>query len=265
MPAVLAPWLQQKFTDNNDNPLSGGKVFTYIAGTNTPIATYTDESGTVPNTNPIILNAAGVAKIWLRSGHYKFVLKDANDNVIDTYERVAGYGTGGGGGGAGAVRAVNAGNWVAPPGTGAIKDFENGFEVFKFSFEAEQELTRVVTVPLDYAGGPIYMNIPFYSPATEDAVRFEVETTLANPGDAFSSEANQYSEQVAWALAIPSDKTFIKQFFLTPNGKINDVTVQPLAKLKVKLKRVSTNPAEEGADDIDDVRVVNDSEEVVYA
>lgn len=73
--------------DDNGNPLSGGKVFTYQAGTNKPKATFTGEDGSVQNTNPVILNAAGYAAIHL-AGAYKIVLKDANDVVVWTADPV---------------------------------------------------------------------------------------------------------------------------------------------------------------------------------
>ena len=48
-----------QFFDNNGNPLSGGKLYTYAAGTTTPQATYASAAGSTLNTNPIILDAAG--------------------------------------------------------------------------------------------------------------------------------------------------------------------------------------------------------------
>ena len=44
----------QFFTDDNE-VLSGGKIYTYAAGTTTPQATYTSASGATPHANPIIL------------------------------------------------------------------------------------------------------------------------------------------------------------------------------------------------------------------
>ena len=77
--------------DNNGNPLSGGKIYTYAAGTTTLTATYTTPIGNVANSNPIIANAAGrlTNEIWFPvSGSYKFVLKDANDVLIATYDNI---------------------------------------------------------------------------------------------------------------------------------------------------------------------------------
>jgi hypothetical protein len=52
--ALPAPVLKQRFFDSNGDPLVGGKLYSYIAGTATPAATYIDSSGSTPNTNPII-------------------------------------------------------------------------------------------------------------------------------------------------------------------------------------------------------------------
>lgn len=60
-------------------PLVGGKLYTYDIGTTTPKTTYSDAAGAVPNTNPVILDGAGQARVRLGTGGYKFVLKDATD------------------------------------------------------------------------------------------------------------------------------------------------------------------------------------------
>ena len=79
--------------DNSGNVLSGGKIYTYAAGTTTPATTYTSSSGVTANSNPIILNSAGRVpyEIWLTDGVvYKFVLKDSNDALIATYDNLIG-------------------------------------------------------------------------------------------------------------------------------------------------------------------------------
>ena len=83
----------EQFFDNNGIPLSGGLLYTYQAGSSTPLSTYTTLSGTVANANPIVLNSAGrfADAIWLTYGYfYKFVLKDASDNLIGTYDNIYG-------------------------------------------------------------------------------------------------------------------------------------------------------------------------------
>lgn len=79
--------------DNSGNVLSGGKIYTYAAGTTTPATTYTSSTGGTANSNPIILNSAGRVpyEIWLTDGTvYKFVLKDSNDTLIATYDNLVG-------------------------------------------------------------------------------------------------------------------------------------------------------------------------------
>ena len=77
MAFLRAPYVKFKENDDNGNPLSGGRVFTYIAGTTTPINTYSDNMGTL-NPNPIELDGRGEANIYLDDNIvYKFVLKTA--------------------------------------------------------------------------------------------------------------------------------------------------------------------------------------------
>jgi len=78
-----------QFFDDNGNPLTGGKVYTYAAGTTTPAATYTTSTGAVANTNPIILDAAGrtANETWLVAGSlYKFIVKTSADVLVGTYD-----------------------------------------------------------------------------------------------------------------------------------------------------------------------------------
>lgn len=80
MTTSLAPFIKQFFDDNSGIPLSGGKLFSYLAGTTTKVTTYTDSTGGTPNTNPIILNTRGEANVWLTPGvSYKFTLSPSTD------------------------------------------------------------------------------------------------------------------------------------------------------------------------------------------
>jgi hypothetical protein len=84
-----------QFFTNTGAVLTGGKLYTYAAGTTTPAATFTSANGSVAWTNPIVLDAAGRVpsggEIWLTDGiSYKFALKDSNDVLIATYDNVTG-------------------------------------------------------------------------------------------------------------------------------------------------------------------------------
>lgn len=87
--AVLTPQPKMQFESAAGVPLSGGKVYTYVAGTTTPQATYTDATGATPNPNPVILDSRGEAAIWLGSAAYKFKLTDANDVEIWTVDYIS--------------------------------------------------------------------------------------------------------------------------------------------------------------------------------
>jgi hypothetical protein len=97
MAVNLSPYggVGAQFLDNSGNVLTGGKIFTYAAGTTTNQATYTTSAGNIPHSNPIILDASGRVpsggEIWLTDGlSYKFILRDSNDVLIATYDNVTG-------------------------------------------------------------------------------------------------------------------------------------------------------------------------------
>ena len=84
-----------QFFTNSGVILSGGKLYTYAAGTTTPKVTYTSSSGSTAHTNPIILDSAGRVpggEIWLLATTYKFVLNTSTDVLIATYDNIFGIG-----------------------------------------------------------------------------------------------------------------------------------------------------------------------------
>jgi hypothetical protein len=103
-----------QFFTNTGAVLTGGKLYTYLAGTTTPATTYTTSVGNVARTNPIILDAAGrvpgSGEIWLTDGIiYKFLLKDSTDVLIATYDNITG------------INSINAENVTYdPPFTGGV-------------------------------------------------------------------------------------------------------------------------------------------------
>lgn len=87
--AVLSPSAKMAFIDAAGEPLVAGKLYTYVAGTTTLQATYTDSSGAQANTNPIILDSRGEANLWLGGAVYKFVLTDADDALIWSVDNIS--------------------------------------------------------------------------------------------------------------------------------------------------------------------------------
>jgi len=92
--SVLAPQPKAQFFDANGSPLVGGKVYTYAAGTTTPLATFTDASATTPNTNPVILDSRGECNLWFATAtSYKVVLESATNVLQWSVDNIATYGT----------------------------------------------------------------------------------------------------------------------------------------------------------------------------
>lgn len=66
--------------DANGDPCNGCKLFAYAAGTTTKQDTYTSSALSVANTNPVVLDSAGRATVFISPTlSYKFVLAPASD------------------------------------------------------------------------------------------------------------------------------------------------------------------------------------------
>lgn len=89
MPEVsLMPVAKQQFFDSSGNPLAAGNVYFYETGTSTEKTVYSDSNGTTALSNPVTLDSAGRASIWL-DGYYKTVVKDANGTTIYTTDNIS--------------------------------------------------------------------------------------------------------------------------------------------------------------------------------
>lgn len=77
----LIPNGEQRFVDNNGRPLIGGRVYYYVPNTSTLKDTWQDESMTILNTNPIVLDARGECTAW-GYGSYRQVVRDDKGNLI---------------------------------------------------------------------------------------------------------------------------------------------------------------------------------------
>jgi hypothetical protein len=138
-----------QFFDGNGDPLTGGLLYTYLAGTTTPVTTYTSQSGVANNTNPIVLNAAGrtPAEVWLDGGVlYKFVLATSAYVQIGSYDNIP---------------AVNdpttANNLITVAGTNALTGLATppleGYTAgAQFSFIAQNTNSGAVTLDIDSLG-----------------------------------------------------------------------------------------------------------------
>jgi hypothetical protein len=84
----VMPTPVQQFLDSNGDPISAGKLYTYAAGGSTPLQTFTDSNLGTPNANPVVLDSAGRAAVFLSSNSYKFVLHTSADILVYTRDNV---------------------------------------------------------------------------------------------------------------------------------------------------------------------------------
>lgn len=121
MAIVLSTPPYQQFYDSDGNPLSGGLIYTYAAGTTTPQATYTDQGGGTQCANPIVLDSAGRAEFWLdNSLSYKFVIKTSGGSTIKTIDTVVPFA-----GSSGTISASD--GTISAPSIRFTNDTDTGF------------------------------------------------------------------------------------------------------------------------------------------
>lgn len=90
MAGTPMPVPRQQFFDNNGDPLAGGLLYAYLAGTTTPADTYANVSLTTPNANPVVLDSSGRATIYLDALSYKFELKTSAGVSVWSQDNVPG-------------------------------------------------------------------------------------------------------------------------------------------------------------------------------
>jgi hypothetical protein len=138
-----------QFSDANGAPLTGGLIYTYLAGTSTPATTYTSRDGATNNTNPIVLDAAGrtPAEIWLDGGVlYKFILKTSAFVQIGSYDDIPAIND-----------TTSISNLITVAGTNTLTGLATpalgGYAAgAQFSFIAQNNNTAAVTIDIDTLG-----------------------------------------------------------------------------------------------------------------
>lgn len=145
--AVITPIPKTQFLDAAGAPLAGGFVYTYQAGTTTPQATYTDVTGSTPNSNPVVLDARGEANIWLGEATYKMTLCNAQNVEIWTVDYISAPTT--------AVSPVLSGNvTISTDSAGpALKITQTGTgDVLRVQDSADPDSTPLVINASGYVG-----------------------------------------------------------------------------------------------------------------
>ena len=85
--------INAQYFDDAGDPLGSGKLYFYESGTTTPKVTYADINLTIPNTNPVILTAAGRQPNIFFNGNAKGILTDKNDVQILVRDPIGETGT----------------------------------------------------------------------------------------------------------------------------------------------------------------------------
>ena len=186
-----------QFFDNSGNVLSGGKIYTYAAGTTTPQATYTSAGGTTAHSNPIILDAAGrvpSGEIWLTDGsQYKFLIKTSADVQIGSYDNIVG---------------INS-NFVNYTNSQEFQTATAGQTVFTLTTMAYQPGTNSLSVFVDgvnqYGPGALYA----YQETSDTVVTFtsglhvgadvKFTTSAINASSYGDAQQISYTPSVSWA------------------------------------------------------------------
>jgi hypothetical protein len=133
--------------DNNGDPLAGGLIYTYTAGTTTPKATYTTSAGSVANANPIVLDSAGRAPnaVYQEIGtDYKFIVQTSAAVLVGTYDNIPSindpfslYSI---------LTGVTGTNTIAATGTPTVTSYATGAT---YSFIPANTNTAAVTLSID--------------------------------------------------------------------------------------------------------------------
>lgn len=138
-----------QFFDANGAPLSGGLIYSYLAGTTTLATTFTSRAGTSNNTNPIVLDAAGRTpeEVWLTGGSlYKFILKSSVGVQIGSYDNIPAIND-----------TTSISNLITVSGTNALTALATpalvGYAAgAQYSFIAQNTNTAAVTIDIDTLG-----------------------------------------------------------------------------------------------------------------
>src|SRR5882672_10587674 len=91
---TYAPWYLEQLLDDNAHPLTGGTIETFVAGTSTHAAVFSDVNLTTAYSNPLTLNSAGRlpsnGSMFLTPGvSYKFLVKNSAGTTIATPDNIS--------------------------------------------------------------------------------------------------------------------------------------------------------------------------------
>jgi hypothetical protein len=212
-----------QFFDNSGNVLTGGLLYTYLAGTTTPAVTYTSSNGITANSNPIVLDAAGrvpnSGEIWLTDGiSYKFILKDSDDVQIASWDNVVG---------------INS-NFIAYTGQTETQTATQGQTIFTLATIQYQPATNSLAVYVNGSKQVISLNYQETSPTVVtfidglnvgDVVEFNtaesISTTVSSANDVSYIEGGTGSVYRSVTSKL-QESISVKDFGAVGDGAVDD-------------------------------------------
>lgn len=182
--ASLSPAPKLQFFGSDGLPLAGGLLYTYAAGTTTPLATYTDYTGATQNTNPIVLDSSGQASVWLPdTTSYKYILKTSAAVTLYTVDYVS--------------VPLTANSFSSPPAIGDVSPNEGTFT----------NLNVVDLLTLESTGAAIInVGTTGERPATAQTGMFRYNSTLAK----FEGYSTSWGPLGGGATGGGTDQVFIQ-------------------------------------------------------
>ena len=230
MAVYLAPiaGVAAQFFDNNGNPLSGGKLYTYQAGTTTPAVTYTTNAGVNLHTNPIILDSGGRipngGEVWLSDNiSYKLILKTSDDVTVATWDNIDG---------------INS-NFLTYSLQQEIQTATDGQTVFNLSTITYQPATGTLSVYVDglnqYGPSATYSYVETdsstvtFNDGLHEGALVKFTTTISNTGNSINASAVTYDPYVTGAVTTNvqtklRETVSVKDFGAVGNGLDDDTT-----------------------------------------
>ena len=228
MAVYLAPiaGVAAQFFDNNGNPLSGGKLYTYQAGTTTPAVTYTTNAGVNLHTNPIVLDSGGRipngGEVWLSDNiSYKLILKTSDDVTVATWDNIDG---------------INS-NFLTYTLQQEIQTATEGQTVFNLSTITYQPATNTLSVYVDglnqYGPDAAYSyvetdsNTVTFNDGLHEGALVKFTTAVNNTGNAVDASAVTYTALYAGSEATNvqiklSETVSVKDFGAIGDGSADD-------------------------------------------
>ena len=163
-------------SDASGAPLSGGLLYTYVAGTSTPLATYPTYAdglaGTNPNANPVVLASDGTAQVWVQATAYKLIQQTSGGATLFTMDNVNV---------AGGYPTPYPTEWVQETATGGVS-FVSGtsFTVNGIDATATYHIGRRVRTT--NTGGTRYATVTASSFATNTSVTVQMDSGTLDAG-----------------------------------------------------------------------------------